>query len=47
MAEIITCIKEWRAKVRRVPIDIDVAIGKRRSATPHLYELESMTRRGC
>ncbi len=47
MPEGIICIKEWRARVRRVPVDTDVAIGKRRSSTPHMWEMEAIARRGC
>jgi hypothetical protein len=47
MTELIACIKEWRALVRRMPVDRDVAIGKWRLATPHMYEAEAIARRGC
>jgi hypothetical protein len=32
--------------MRRIPVDVDVAIGKMRSAIPHWYEMEAIARRG-
>ncbi|HTX43114.1 MAG TPA: hypothetical protein VMC61_00195 [Methanocella sp.] len=46
MTEGIPCMEERRLRVRRIPADIDAAIGKRRSATPHWYEMEAIARRG-
>jgi hypothetical protein len=39
-------MEERRLRARYIPTDIDVAIGKRRSATPHWYETEAIVRRG-
>ncbi len=43
----LTCERSVPCEVKRyVPVDIEVAIGKRRAATPHIWELEAAARRG-
>lgn len=36
-----------RRAAREGTLDYEQIVGKRRSATPHYWELESIARRGC
>ncbi len=36
-----------RRALREKSIDYEALVGKRRSATPHFWEMESIARRGC
>ena len=42
----VTCPRSAPNGMHRIPVDIEVAMGKRRAATPHMWELEAVVRRG-